>query len=58
MTKEMSKRQMIDEILKKARSNKKDLLFRYELQIMSRAFVEHFYKWYVLDEKVEQYDLR
>lgn len=57
MTEELSKRQMIDKIIEKAKQDK-EKVFRYELQIMSKSFVEHFYKWYVLGEKVKQYDMR
>lgn len=57
MTEELSKRQMIDKIVEKSKQTKEPI-YRYELQILSRAFVEHFYKWYVLGEKVEQFDLR
>jgi hypothetical protein len=52
----LSKREMINLIMDKAKQNN-DKVYRYELQIKSLAFVEHFYKWYVLNEKVEQFDL-
>lgn len=52
-----SKRQMIKEIVEKSKQNG-DRFYKYEIQIMSKDFVEHLYKWYILGEKVEQYDLR
>lgn len=51
-----SKRQMIDEIVDKS-IKENDRLYKYELQIKSKAFVEHLYRWYILGESVEQYDL-
>lgn len=53
----ISKKQMINEIVEKSKKNN-DKFYRYEIQIMSKAFVEHLYKWYVLGEKIEQFDLR
>lgn len=48
---ELSKRQMIEEIKKVCKVS------RYELQIMSKAFVTHLYKTYVLNEVLEPFDL-
>ena len=53
----LSKRQMIKEIVEKSKKNN-DKFYQYEMQIMSKSFVEHLYRWYILGEKVEQYDLR
>lgn len=53
----ISKKQMINEIVEKSKKNN-DKFYRYEIQIMSKDLVEHLYKWYVLGEKVEQFDLR
>ena len=49
--KELSKRQMIDEIKKVCKVS------RYELQIMSKAFVEHVYRTQVLNEDLPPYDM-
>lgn len=43
---------MIEEIKKVCKVS------RYELQIMSKAFVEHMYRVYVLNETLPPYDLR
>ena len=51
----LSKREMISQIIDKAKQDN-EKIYRYELQIMSKAFVEHFYNWYVLGIK-EQFDL-
>ena len=48
---ELSKRQMIDEIKKVCKVS------RYELQIMSKAFVEHIYRTQVLNEDLPPYDM-
>lgn len=53
----LSKRQMIKEIVEKSKKNN-DKFYHYELQIMSKPFIEHLYRWYVLGEKVEKYDMR
>ena len=51
----LSKREMIRQILNKAKQEN-EKIYQYELQIMSKPFVEHFYNWYVLGIK-KQFDL-
>ena len=52
----LSKRQMIKEIIAEAKKNK-CFIPAFELQIMSKAFVEHHYKSYVLKEDVGEFDM-
>lgn len=52
----MSKRKMIKEIVEKS-IKQNDKFFKFELQIKSKAFIEHLYHWYILGETVEQYDM-
>ena len=52
----ISKRQMIREICQTAKNNG-DFISAFELQIMSKAYVEHYYRSYVLKEDVGQFDM-
>lgn len=51
-----SKRQMIREIVVEAKKNK-CFVPVFELQIMSKAYVEHYYRSYVLKEDVGEFDM-
>lgn len=56
MLNELSKRKMIDEIIIEVKKQKQ-YISKFELQIMSRGYVEHLYRWFVLGEDVGQYDM-